>query len=1218
MKIPAKVKIRSWPLEFATAGLLFCFLSRIASADIGGAVDQPGWTWQAGAGWTDQSATTHDGVDAAQNNDGANAPISTTVTGPLAVNFWWKRPGTFFDRAECLVDGVPQLANAVSDGSWSSGTVGIPAGSHQIAWRCPTGPFWLDQVTTSSNTVPGAGAAVESPSLTFSYTGAGPWSVETSASAQTGSSFLTSPVLKVGDSFGDSSTLSTVITGPVMLGFWWQAVNYSSPAIRCEVDGHPVAAIGIGGPRSYGGISSDGWLQEKLYIPAGSHTVSWVSVSGSYNGDVNRLDNFTVVAAPSNPVGDAIGMSGKAFRMFGTGNWVADSSIVYGTGTSARSSGGAAALTLGLDGPGTLHFRMRFSDLGDYSYGACYLGGITYLGGESTVNGTWLEYTAVIPDGPQLVSWLNSSSRTGVYPTMWLDDVTFTASASPGACIEQNSLTVGGTWACDVVTTHDGVDALASPAVANGASASASIPVTGPALVQFWWKVSSEERCDMLTATIDGTAAAGISGEVGWTQRTVAVPAGAHTFAWRYGKDGSLTAGQDKGWIDQVVILPQSTYTPPATISPGEALDQPGWTWQAGDAWAGQAVFTHDGVDAMSTRASGSDTTLSTSVTGPVALSWWWRSSSVGGLALKIDGLEARAYGAADGKWESASVVIASGAHVVTWSGAGQLDQAATAVSPGVTVAEALDAPGRTFTTSGDGQWFGQSSSEAQAGGTLLRAPALAAGQSASVSTQVTGPATVSFWWIGSSFSQGAFSCLVDGKKLVVWGGGSGPYSYAGPFSGWNPEKVFIPAGSHTVTWLSQPESSFSLPDRLDNVSVTPAASNPVGDAIGLPNQALRTYGTDNWVADSSVVNGTGASARSSGAAAALGMVMDGPGTLHFRIRVTDLGDYSYAGFAVDSTTVFSVNSTTVFGPDPASGVWHEYNATIPAGSHRVNWYNSSSRTFTYPTMWLDDVYFSSTENLASAIEQDGAPVSGSWVRKTATTHDGFDALESPAVANGASAPVSFTLQGPATVHYWTRVSSEAGHDRLVVKLDNGGELLSRSGELGWQQDDAVVPAGEHTLTWTYTKDASGTAGQDRAWVDEVTVTPGTALSLSAWSSVWFSPAELANALVSGPDADPDGDGFSNLIEFGLGGNPRKGDAAQCLWASAFEGQDPVVRFARSPTADGIIVEARVSPDMQTWTMVPGSVQGSRGTQQVVEVPLTYPVRFVRVRVRTP
>jgi surface-anchored protein len=45
------------------------------------------------------------------------------------------------------------------------------------------------------------------------------------------------------------------------------------------------------------------------------------------------------------------------------------------------------------------------------------------------------------------------------------------------------------------------------------------------------------------------------------------------------------------------------------------------------------------------------------------------------------------------------------------------------------------------------------------------------------------------------------------------------------------------------------------------------------------------------------------------------------------------------------------------------------------------------------------------------------------------------------------------------------------------------------------------------------------------------------------WQATHFSGTELETAAISGPEADPDHDGMSNLVEFGFGYDPRMGSA---------------------------------------------------------------------------
>jgi N-acyl-D-amino-acid deacylase len=52
-------------------------------------------------------------------------------------------------------------------------------------------------------------------------------------------------------------------------------------------------------------------------------------------------------------------------------------------------------------------------------------------------------------------------------------------------------------------------------------------------------------------------------------------------------------------------------------------------------------------------------------------------------------------------------------------------------------------------------------------------------------------------------------------------------------------------------------------------------------------------------------------------------------------------------------------------------------------------------------------------------------------------------------------------------------------------------------------------------------------------------------LSYDAWKVRHFSPAQIANPALSGDQADPDGDGLSNLLEYSMGLDPLKPDVSQ-------------------------------------------------------------------------
>jgi len=113
---------------------------------------------------------------------------------------------------------------------------------------------------------------------------------------------------------------------------------------------------------------------------------------------------------------------------------------------------------------------------------------------------------------------------------------------------------------------------------------------------------------------------------------------------------------------------------------------------------------------------------------------------------------------------------------------------------------------------------------------------------------------------------------------------------------------------------------------------------------------------------------------------------------------------------------------------------------------------------------------------------------SSSWFWQDDTTHDGEDAAQSGPTANSASTQISTTFNSSAgAVYFWWKVSSQTNADVLKFTAD-GQERFRISGEVDWQRRSYRLAAGSHTLSWTYTKDASLSAGLDRAWVDEVSI----------------------------------------------------------------------------------------------------------------------------------
>ena len=89
--------------------------------------------------------------------------------------------------------------------------------------------------------------------------------------------------------------------------------------------------------------------------------------------------------------------------------------------------------------------------------------------------------------------------------------------------------------------------------------------VTGPGLLTFWWKVSSESNYDFLTFSIDTDEQAQISGEVDWQMQVYGLSPGLHTLLWDYSKDPDTSMGMDAGWVAQASFVPVSWLQPAAS-----------------------------------------------------------------------------------------------------------------------------------------------------------------------------------------------------------------------------------------------------------------------------------------------------------------------------------------------------------------------------------------------------------------------------------------------------------------------------------------------------------------------------------------------------------------------------------------------------------------------------------------------------------------------------
>lgn len=316
----------------------------------------------------------------------------------------------------------------------------------------------------------------------------------------------------------------------------------------------------------------------------------------------------------------------------------------------------------------------------------------------------WGKMQTPIRNGQMFVGWYTSASGGSLITAsseVPARDTTYYAHWAPILSLGASADGSGFNWSSDSwhgqsVETHDGTDACRSGSICDNGSTYLQTTVDGPGTISFWWKVSCEGGGhDALRFLVDGSQREMITGESGWRYVSVSVTGnGTHRLKWNYTKDGSVTKGQDCGWIDQVQwsdnkvriyfngnggsvrsgstrALPGNLwgkmqtpvrygymfvgwYTSPSggsLVNASSAVPSYSTTYYAhwtpilslgasgdtslplsSDSWHGQNVDTHDGTDAIRSGSicDGQSTWLKTTVSGAGTLSFWWRVSCEG------------------------------------------------------------------------------------------------------------------------------------------------------------------------------------------------------------------------------------------------------------------------------------------------------------------------------------------------------------------------------------------------------------------------------------------------------------------------------------------------------------------------------------------------------------------------------------------------------------
>ncbi|MGB1042894.1 MAG: C10 family peptidase, partial [Tenacibaculum sp.] len=214
---------------------------------------------------------------------------------------------------------------------------------------------------------------------------------------------------------------------------------------------------------------------------------------------------------------------------------------------------------------------------------------------------------------------------------------------------------------------------------------------------------------------------------------------------------------------------------------------------------------------------------------------------------------------------------------------------------------------------------------------------------------------------------------------------------------------------------------------------------------------------------------------------------------ISFDTKVSSEKNYDYLTFYIDDVKVTEWSGNTE---------WENFTQNITAGSHTLTWeYNKDAYvSLGEDTAWVDNINLGDTDTpVASDIVIDfetndfsQAEINTNWI--TTQANNSIVAQSNTTNHNQKSELTLTTNYNEAkTINFDFKVSSEQNYDFLLLTVD-GITLEQWSGNIDWTSYSLNISSGNHIIEWIYKKDFSVSSGDDKAWIDNIVITPKTAL----------------------------------------------------------------------------------------------------------------------------
>lgn len=294
------------------------------------------------------------------------------------------------------------------------------------------------------------------------------------------------------------------------------------------------------------------------------------------------------------------------------------------------------------------------------------------------------------------------------------------------------------------------------------------------------------------------------------------------------------------------------------------------------------------------------------------------------------------------------------------------------------------------------------------------------------------------------------------------------------------------------------------------------------------------------------------------------------------------------------------------------------------------------ARIMASPAWSVTDANFALDDSIYAALQ-----FAGEKSRSTSFLADQWSVAVGSVAPDAPQALAASSVSDSGFSLNWLPPALGVAADGYVLELSRAGDLLAPgtlvdlTGESGGTF--GVVLEGYGNTFATFARLLPGTAylvrvravAGDRvgpALAPIVVTTDGAPLAgFAAWGAERFTPSQLAELAISGPLADPDADGLSNLLEYAFGGDPLLADASQVGPQVAVVGDRLRISYRRRVDAPDLTYAPEAGGDLANWSSaqaveVSATVADAHGLQSVVVedatslTPVT-PRRFMRVRV---